>query len=62
MTKSQDTQKLTAEEQEAVDLFRRLPKAETDEILIKTFEMAALDYAVKVLQCAKKELMKNKTP
>lgn len=62
MTKSQDTQKLTAEEQEAVDLFKRLSKAETDEILVKTFEMAALDYTVKVLQCAKKELMKNKTP
>lgn len=59
MTSKSTIDDLTDREREVILLFRHMPKAKKDEILLKTFELAALEYAVKVLQCAKKELMKN---
>lgn len=60
MTQSQNTQRFTAEEMEAVDLFARLTKDEQNELLLNAFKIAALGYACKVLREAQKELRNGK--
>lgn len=60
MTDKSTLDDLTDREREVILLFRHMPKAKKDEILLKTFELAALEYAVKVLKYAIKELENGK--
>mgnify|MGYP000500082724 CR=1 FL=1 len=60
MTSKSTLDDLTDREREVILLFRHMPKAKKDEILLKTFELAALEYAVKVLKYAIEELKNGK--